>query len=164
MSAATATPDIEAVRRWCDRAGMRPDSPLRLALLSTMEAAVAAHNAAAGARGLTPDGERALIQRVAEATALGAEREMLRLSYRLDTRMTVGLAATALLLLVTGYGFGRWQDSKYQDVIDNASFLVQLAELNEMDRLRFYCYRTTFKQDGRRACMLPAIWLEAKKP
>ncbi len=44
-----------------------------------MDAAVAARDAVAGAQGLSPNGERELMQRVAEAAAQGAEREMLRL-------------------------------------------------------------------------------------
>ena len=109
MSAVTTATSAEEVQHWCDRAGMRMHSPLRLALLVTTEAANAARDAAGGARDLTPDGERELVQRVAEAAALGAEREMLRVSRRLHLRMTFGLATAAVLLRAIGYALGRWE-------------------------------------------------------
>ena len=161
MTVMTAPATVEDVRRWCDRAGMRTDSPLRLALMATTEAALAARDAAAGARSLTPDGERELIQRVSEAAALGTEREMLRLSRRLDVRLAFGLTIAALLLLAIGYTLGRWQLDTDRSTIRNAAFLGRLAELNDMTLLRQHCENSAFQRDGRLACTLPAIWIGA---
>ena len=161
MSAVTATPSTEEVRLWCDRAGMRPDSPLRLALLTATDAAVAARDAAGGARGLTPEGERMLIQHVAEAAACGAERELLRLSRRLAVRTTCAVVLVALVLLTSGYAIGRWQGAGQLEAIRGVSFLAQIAAVNDLSSLRQHCERTAYQQSGRRACMLPPVWVDA---
>ena len=144
MTVMTAPATVEDVRRWCDRAGMRTDSPLRLALMATTEAALAARDAAAGARSLTPDGEHELIQRVSEAAALGTEREMLRLSRRLDVRLAFGLTIAALLLLAIGYTLGRWQLNTEPKHDPRCSLPGRLAKLNDMTLLRQHCENSVF--------------------
>ncbi|TCZ54606.1 hypothetical protein [Roseicella aquatilis] len=157
VTGAAASP--EAVRGWCDRAGMRADSPLRAALLATTEAATAAREAAGGARGLTPEAERELVRRVAEAAAAGAEREVARLSRRVELRTGLGLAAAGLLLLGGGYALGRWDAAARAEAPRGAGFLAEVAELNDLAALRRHCERNAYDHAGRRACALPPVWI-----
>ncbi|MBX9702202.1 MAG: hypothetical protein K2X74_22390 [Acetobacteraceae bacterium] len=138
---------------------MRADSPLRAALLATFEAAAAAREAAGGARGLTPDGERELVRRVAEAAAAGAEREVASLARRLDLRTSALLALAASLLLGGGYVFGRWDGTARATAGTGASFLASVAELNDPAALRRHCERTAYDHGGGRACTLPPVWV-----
>jgi hypothetical protein len=151
----------DQVRGWCDRAGMRPDSPLRAALLTTTEAAVAAREAAGGARGLTPEAERDLIRRVVEAAAAGAEREVARLSHRVELRTGAALAVAALFLLGGGYAVGRWDATEGPriEALRGVAFLTGVAELNDIGALRLYCERNAYQQGGRLACDLPPVWV-----
>jgi hypothetical protein len=138
---------------------MRPDSPLRAALLATFEAASAAREAAGGARGLTPDGERDLVRKVTEAAAAGAEREMASLARRIDLRTSAVLALVGLLLLGGGYALGRWEGEASAAGSGGASFLAAVAELNDVSALRRQCERTGYDQAGRKACVLPPVWI-----
>lgn len=158
-SPAPPVPTPEDVRGWCERAGMRPDSPLRAALLATFEAASAAREAAGGARGLTPDGERDLVRKVTEAAAAGAEREMASLARRIDLRTSAFLGLAALLLLGGGYAVGRWDGSARAAGTAGASFLASVAELNDAAALRRHCERTAYDHGGGRACTLPPLWI-----
>lgn len=153
-------PTPEDVRGWCERAGMRPDSPLRAALLATFEAAMATREAAGGARGLTPEGERDLVRRVAEAAAAGAEREVASLARRVDLRTSALLAAAGLLLLGGGYALGRWDGGARAAASGGASFFAAVAELNDAAALRRHCERTAYDHGGRRACTLPPVWVD----
>jgi hypothetical protein len=138
---------------------MRPDSPLRAALLATFEAASAAREAAGGARGLTPDGERDLVRKVTEAAAAGAEREMASLARRIDLRTSALLGFAAVLLLGGGYAVGRWDGTARAAGPAGASFLVSMAELNDAAALRRHCERTAYDHAGGRACTLPPVWI-----
>ncbi len=149
----------EAVRGWCERAGMRPDSPLRAALLATFEAAAAAREAAGGARGLTPDGERELVRRVAEAAAAGAERGVGRLSRRIELRTGLALALAGAALFAGGYALGRRDGGGRMEGPASAAFVAGIAELNDVGALRRHCERTGYEQTGRRACDLPPVWI-----
>ena len=163
MNNLRAEATADEVRGWCDRVGLRPDSPFRAATLATMEAAIAARKVATAAHGLTPEVEGELVRRVAEAAAAGAEREMARLSRRVELRTGLVLAAAALLLLGGGYAAGRWeavQDPRAEALRD-ATFLAQLAELNDLGALRRACERNAYQQEGRRACDLPPVWIGA---
>ena len=157
--ASVPSPTPEDVRAWCERAGMRADSPLRAALLATFEAAAAAREAAGGARGLTPDGERDLVRRVTEAAAAGAEREMASLARRIDLRTSAFLALVALLLLGGGYSLGRWEARVRVARSTNATFLTSVAELNDAAVLRRHCEQTAYDHGGGRACTLPPVWV-----
>ena len=142
---------------------MRPDSPLRAALLATFEAASAAREAAGGARGLTPDGERDLVRKVTEAAAAGAEREMASLARRIDLRTTALLALAGLLMLGGGYALGRWDRAARSADFSGASFFAAVAELNDVGALRRHCERTGYEQAGRRACDLPPVWVDGAR-
>jgi hypothetical protein len=138
---------------------MRPDSPLRAALLATFEAAFAAREAAGGARGLTPEGERDLVKKVTEAAAAGAEREMASLARRIDLRTSAVLGLAALLLLGGGFAVGRWDGTARATGSAGASFLASVAELNDVAALRRHCEQTGYEQAGRKACVLPPVWI-----
>ena len=157
--ASARAPTADDIRSWCDRAGMRPDSPLRAALLATFEAAGAAREAAGGARGLTPEGERDLVRRVAEAAAAGAEREMASLARPIELRSSALLALAALVLLGGGYALGRWDGTARAAGSAGASFLASVAELNDTAALRQHCERTAYDHGGGRACSLPPVWV-----
>jgi H+/Cl- antiporter ClcA len=139
---------------------MRPDSPLRAALLATFEAASAAREAAGGARGLTAEGELELVRKTAEAAAAGAEREMASLARRIDVRTSTVLALAGLLLLGSGYALGRWHSTARTSGAGGASFFAAVAELNDVGALRRHCERTSYEQAGHRACDLPPVWID----
>lgn len=159
---------VDDVRGWCDRAGMRPDSPLRAALLATTEAAETARVATTGARGLTPEGEQDLVRRVSEAAAIGAEREMVRLARRMDLRTGLALAAAGLLLAGGGYALGRWDaagaGAARIQALAGAAFFAQVAELNDPTTLRQHCERNAYQQGNAMACALPPIWIKRSAP
>jgi hypothetical protein len=159
---------VEDVRGWCDRAGMRLDSPLRAALLTATEAAETARVATTGARGLTPEGEQDLIRRVAEAAAIGAEREMLRLARRVELRTALMLAVSGLALLGGGYALGRWDGAgsgaARAEGLQGAAFVAQVAELNDLAALRRHCERHAYREQGRLACNLPPVWIRSALP
>jgi len=138
---------------------MRADSPLRAALLATFDAATAARDAAGGARGLTADGERDLVRRVAEAAAAGAEREVLRLSRRAELRTGLALALTGAVLFASGYALGSRGELDRIEGQAAAAFVAGIAELNDVAALRRHCERTGYDQAGRRACDLPPLWI-----
>ncbi|MGG5810559.1 hypothetical protein [Falsiroseomonas sp. CW058] len=163
-SPAPVAATAQDVRGWCDLAGMRADSPLRAALLATVEAASTAREAADGVRRLTPEGEAALVKRVAEAAAAGAEREVERLARRVELRTVVALAASGIVLLCSGYALGRWDAGGMGAARGGVSFLAQVAELNDAAALRRHCERTAYEQGGRRACSLPSVWIGAHSP
>lgn len=158
-SPAPAAPTPEDVRSWCERAGMRADSPLRAALLATFEAASAAREAASGARGLSPEGERDLVRRTAEAAAAGAEREVWRLARRAELRTGLALALAGIILFASGYALGRRDMLGQTEGTAAAAFVAGIAELNDVAALRRHCERTGYDQAGRRACDLPPVWI-----
>ncbi len=86
---------------------------------------------------------------------------MLRLSRRLNLQMAFGLATAAVLLLAIGYALGCWHGGAQRDVARSTAFLAQVAELNDVTLLRQYCERNYFNANGRRACTLPSIWIDA---
>jgi len=159
---------VEDVRGWCDRAGMRPDSPLRAALLAATEAAETARVATTGARGLTPEGEQDLVRRVSEAAAIGAEREMARLARRMDLRTGLTLALAGLLLAGGGYALGRSDaaglGAARVQALAGAAFFAQVAELNDPAALRRHCERNAYQQGNALACALPPIWIRRQAP
>ena len=92
------TGGVRRVEAFCTRAGMEEDSPLRLALVTVMETAENAREAVkGGARGLTPEGEADLIQRVSEAAVVATRREAARIVRRSGF-------ATAAKLIFTRFG------------------------------------------------------------
>lgn len=94
---------LERAREHCRAAGMKPDSPLQLALLTVVEAAAETRDAVSGARGLTPEAEDALVQRVGAVTPANGRL----VARELRTRTVLGTAGAmiAALLVVGGIGY-----------------------------------------------------------
>jgi hypothetical protein len=94
----------------CRKAGVVPDKPLYAALATCMETALIGYEIAkGGARGLTPEGEKALVERVAK-TADGAMREYARRQGVALQRLTACLVGGAVALsLGVGVGVGYWR-------------------------------------------------------
>lgn len=149
------------VEGFCDQAGMEKDSPLRLALLTVMETAETAQEAVkGGARGLTPEGETELIQRVTDAVAETTEREAERVVRWFDLQMGLRMAVGMLLLLGSGYFLGQANaDPARAAAIESAAFMAQLAEMNDFRSIREYCLKHTIIQKDGTVCELPMVWL-----
>jgi hypothetical protein len=99
---------VRCVEEYCARAGMRPDSPLRLALLTATRTAEAAREAVGGARGLTPEGEAELIRRIGEAAAESTAAEAGRIIRRLDSGMVLRAAGLLVACALLAFGGGYW--------------------------------------------------------
>jgi hypothetical protein len=148
--------------QYCRQAGMDEDSPLRLALVTVMEAAEKASDAVKdGARGLTPQGEADLIRRLTDTVAEGTEREAERIVRRLDFRMGMVVTAIGAALLGGGYYWGRSSgDPVRVAAVESAAFVAQLAELNDFRAIRDYCLKHAIAQQGGTACKLPMVWVK----
>jgi hypothetical protein len=167
----------EAVRRveeYCAKAGMKPDSPLRLALLNVMETAETAREAVkGGARGLTPEGERELIKRITEAVVDTTEREAERIVRRFDLMMVlkvaVALAAFVLISFTGGYWMGQRDTAlagqqlaqALEDDPSAARLWLNLIRNNDLKGALQKCRGgASWQANGRRACNIP-LWLES---
>lgn len=158
--AGTMTP--EAFRDALVRSGITSEKPLYPVLLTVWEAAETAHMAATdGARGLTAEGERALIDKVGSEVAVVAEREVERLIGRFDRRRALQSAALGLVLLGVGYGVGRWDGGRQgAAAIEGASFVAQILSLNDPRLLAQRCRETQRTTQGGMACELPSVWVK----
>lgn len=143
-------------------AGITEAKPLHAVLLAVWQAAQAAREASSGARGLTKDGEAALIRRVAEAAAAATEAEAARIVRRQGLRLALAMAGCGLALLAGGY----WYGSTYSraSAIEGAAFLAQIAELNDAGALRRFCLAHAYPQGGGTACALPSVWVTRQTP
>jgi len=106
MVALSTTAEVDA---YCDHAGMKPGHPLRAALVAVAEAAGMAREAAeataAGARGLTPEGEHVLVERVATVAAGAVQMAALRVVRGATGRAVLAAGAgIAVLVLAAGGG------------------------------------------------------------
>ena len=152
----------EAFRDALTRSGITPEKPLYPVLLTVWEAAETARAAATeGARGLTAEGERALIDKVGGEVAAVAEREVERLVGRLDLRRALQLAVLGLVVLGAGYGVGRWDGERQgAAAIEGASFVAQILSLNDARLLAQRCRETQRATQGGMACELPWVWVK----
>lgn len=143
------------------KAGITENKPLFPILVTIHEAAeTALATVTDKARGLTPEGERALIDKVGGEVATVAEREVERLVGRADLRRALQFAAAGLVLLSAGYGAGRWDGQRQgAAALEGAAFLAQLAEMNDVRALRVHCQRTGYAQARGTACQLPPVWI-----
>jgi hypothetical protein len=155
------TGGVRRVEAFCARAGMEEDSPLRLALVTVMETAETASEAVrGGARGLTPEGEADLIQRVSQAAAVATQREAARIVRRSGFATAAMLALAGLLLAGAGYGVGRWDGARQgAAAVEGAAFLAQVAALNDARAMADKCRRTQRQENGGVACDLPPVWV-----
>ena len=152
---------VRRVEAFCAKAGMEEDSPLRLALVTVMETAETASEAVrGGARGLTPEGEADLIQRVSQAAAVATQREAARIVRRSGITTATMLAMAGLLLAGAGYGVGRWDGARQgAAAVEGAAFLAQVAALNDARAMADMCRRTQRQEKGGIACDLPPVWV-----
>lgn len=90
-------------------AGITPDKPLYAVMVAVHEAADAARDAAQGARGLTPEGEAALVQRIGRE--VGVRLAPLPRAHLLRTSLlgAAVLFGVAALTGATAYTLGRAQ-------------------------------------------------------
>jgi hypothetical protein len=152
---------VRRVETFCAKAGMEEDSPLRLALLTVMETAeIASEAVRGGARGLTPEGEADLIQRVSQAAVVATQREAARIVRRSGVTTAAMLAVAGLLLAGAGYGVGRWDGARQgAAAVEGAAFLAQVAALNDARAMADKCRRTQRQEKGGVACDLPPVWV-----
>ncbi|UEM07226.1 hypothetical protein JL101_030040 (plasmid) [Skermanella rosea] len=163
---------VGRVEEYCARAGMRPDSPLRLALLTATRTAEAAREAVGGVRGLTPEGEAELIRRVCEAAAASTAAEAGRIVRRLDLAMVLGaaglLVACALLAFAGGYWAGRHEaaalGTEISVILRNdanaARTWLPLMRNNDVKAALEKCRGSAvWASNGRNACLVP-LWLD----
>jgi hypothetical protein len=155
------TGGVRRVETFCAKAGMEEDSPLRLALVTVMETAETASEAVrGGARGLTPEGEADLIQRVSQAAVVATRREAARIVRRSSFVTAAMLAVAGLLLAGAGYGVGRWDGARQgAAAVEGAAFLAQVAALNDARAMADTCRRTQRQEKGGIACDLPPVWV-----
>ncbi|GEO42831.1 hypothetical protein SAE02_69790 [Skermanella aerolata] len=152
---------VKRVETFCANAGMEEGSPLRLALVTVMQTAETASEAVrGGARGLTPEGEAELIHRVAQAATFATQREADRIVRRSSFTTAAMLAMAGLVLAGAGYGVGRWDGARQgAAALEGATFLAQVAALNDARVLADKCRRTQRQEKGGVACDLPPVWV-----
>ena len=139
------------------KAGIAPDKPLFAVLFATFEAAETARDTVTdGARGLTSDGEQALIERVSREAAEAAESTVRGMVRGFNLRTAGLLACTGLLLAGGGYWMGQQQGAQ---ALESAAFLAHLVEMNDLRTMRQHCERTQRQQAGGTACDLPPVWI-----
>jgi hypothetical protein len=167
---------IDRYRETLRKAGITPDKPLHAALLTAYETALTAQDAVkGGARGLTPEGERELIRRVAEAAAESTEREAERIVRRFDLGMALKVAVALAFFALAGGAGGYWLGMRGGQVTerriaaafaDGAGTARRWADLMENNDLDAALARCTGNQvtvtAGRRACSVP-LWLDGPR-
>ncbi|TCZ61149.1 hypothetical protein [Roseicella aquatilis] len=89
---------------------------------------------------------------------------MTRLFRRVELRTGPVLAIAGLLLLGGGYALGRWEAGGARgEAPGGAGFLAGVAELNDLAGLRRHCERNAYDHAGRRACVLPPVWISGTR-
>jgi len=103
----------EQLEDYCREAGIKRDTPLYAALSTTVRAAEAAMAAAgmaqqaiAGARGLTPDGEAALVRRVAGTAGAATREGMARMARDIRWGVVVGIVGACVVAMSAAWGTG----------------------------------------------------------
>lgn len=156
---AAVAPDFLDLLR---RAGIDETKPLHTVLLASYDAATQAREAiGTGARGLTPEGEADLIRRVALAATAATEREAARIVRRSSFTTAAVLMVAGLLLAGVGYGVGRWDGQRQgMAAFEGATFLAQVAALNDARAMAEKCRQTRRREAGGIACDLPPVWVK----
>ena len=132
--------------------GITPDEPLHEVLVTVFDTATEAREIVGkGARGLSPEGEKALIQRIAETSADATHREIDRMALRIGWKNAILLAISGLVLLGGGYLIGT--------TAGRTGFLGRLEAQNDVGAIERYCLAHTVQQDGGTACQMPPMWI-----
>jgi hypothetical protein len=178
--AALSDPD-GGFREMCRQAGVRDDRPLFAVLLAVHDAAQAARAAvAAGARGLTPEGEAALVERSARAIGAAAEGMVERRTSRLAWRSALaaagvlvsGMAASAGAGYAMGWRAGAVETAAVADGLRDAlgadpaagAVWLRLMRYNDPVAALRGCGRASVVDaSGWRGCNVP-LWIERAGP
>ena len=142
-------------------ADITPDTPLYVTLVAAFEAATTARDVVGtSARGLTPQGEAELIRRVTAASAQAAGQEATAVADATLKRYGGRAAALMVAMFIAGLGLGRWWGvSGAGEAMTSASFVAQVAALNNAADLKAACNRTAEKDHGGVICTLPKVWI-----
>ena len=136
------------------KAGIGPDKPLYTVLTTLHETAREAREIVGkGARGLSQEGERELIQRIADHSADATHKEVERLALRVGWKNALLMALSGLTLLGGGYLCGQLRQAE-------PGFLGQLAAANDVGAIERYCRAHTVQQDGGTVCQMPSVWVK----
>jgi hypothetical protein len=143
------------------KSGITPDKPLFAILYATYEAAETARDTVTDrARGLTPEGESALIERMSREAADATEAKVERPTRRVTLRSMGLFALAGLCLAGIGYGVGRWDGMRQgAHALEGAAFLATVAEMNDLRALRQHCQQHSYQQANGTACNLPPVWI-----
>src|SRR5689334_19552965 len=155
---------VARVQDYCRQLGMERDHPLCLALVIAVETAETARETCQGARGLTREGEAELVLRTQETVERRVDDRIDLNASRIAKRIAGGLAlkagAAGIALLAVGLIVGRVTapDAEAQ-VLEGASFMAQLAEMNDAHTLRDYCLKHRVAAGGGVVCDMPRVWV-----
>ena len=168
---------MDQFRAACARANIQPDKPIYM-LLSTVWRSVQELKdvVGTGARGLTPEGENDLIQRIARQAELSMRDSMTKHRVRLNLWTSMAAGAACVLCLTAGGAAGYWmgwtggRDSVQeiaQDVAvafthgkDGAKAAAVLLTNNNVAQMLGKCTGdAVFVHNGRKACN-GAFWIE----
>ena len=155
------------------KASITDDKPLFAALLTAYETALTAQQAVGnGARGLTEQGERELIDRVTEVAAESTEREVERLTLRFNVALALKAAALLFVFGILCFGGGVYADRQYQldisrqvqaafqDGQEAAKAWLTLMQGNDIRAALGRCTgQAVTVSGGRKACAVP-LWLD----
>jgi hypothetical protein len=159
---------VARVEDHCRQLGMEGDHPLRLALVTAVEASETARKTAEaareavqnGARGLTPEGEVELVRKVCETVTESTYAEAGRIARRIAGGLALKAGAVGVALLVVGLVVGRLTAPDAQArAMESAGFFAQVAETNDPRALRDYCQKHRVEQAGGVACEL-MVWVK----
>lgn len=156
---------VDEVARYCDDAGMKPDSPLRAALLAVARSSDSLLEATMGVQVLPQDG----LARLEQAAVRGAERRAASLARAHNLRTLLGIGAVGLALMavssVTGFYAGRASVHEteqrlavaFRDGPSSAETWASIIEQNDILAAMALCSGTRVftSQTGRKACAVP---------
>lgn len=138
-------------------ANITPTKPLHRILTTVHEATeTALATVTDKARGLTPEAEKELVNRLVTVAADTMEREGAAVVRRLDWRNL-----TLAVLVSLGFaGGGYWLGQRsHDDGVQAASFLGVLAENNSIRELEAHCRAHAYSEKNGVACELGPVWV-----
>jgi hypothetical protein len=166
--------DVEQFREMCRKASIEPGKPLYM-LLSTVHHSVLELRDLVGgaARGLTPEGEADLIQRVERQAQVALRQSMAQHRIRLSWWTSAAVGLGAVLCVVAGGAGGYWHGwnegrvavgQVSQEIAvafsqgpESAEAVARLLRYNDLPSMMRECRR--FEVDSRDACA-GAWWTE----
>lgn len=161
----------------CERANIHPDKPIYMVLATVWRSVQELKDViGTGARGLTPEGENDLIQRIARQADLSMRDSMAKHRVRLNLWTSLAVGAGCVLCLTGGGAAGYWmgwtggRDSVREVAADVAvafahgkdsaqAAAVLLTHNNPAQVLAKCTGEAVFVHNGRKACN-GAFWIE----